>query len=119
MTGTSTLASSRSGFIAGTVYDTVTVSPAPTGKARVRVTSASSTETAVTARESPSTVTVNAAGAGSEPPSRFLSKSSLSSRPVVVALWSSAPGLPAALASLDGPLSPSSFTARTWTVYST
>ena len=68
------LASSWSGLVMGTVYDTVTVSPARTAEARVRRTFVSpSTETTVTAREAPSTVTVNADGAGSEPASRFSS----------------------------------------------
>ena len=69
------LASSWRGFIAGTVYETVTVSPArtfvpPTAVARVRTTFVPPTETPVTAREAPSTVTVNAVGPGSEPASR-------------------------------------------------
>ena len=67
------LASSRSGFIAGTVYDTLTRSPARTAGARVRSTFVSPTETPVTAREAPLTVTVNADGAGSELASRFSS----------------------------------------------
>ena len=54
----------------GTVYETVTMSPARTAGARVRSTFVSPTETPVTAREAPSTVTVNADGAGSELASR-------------------------------------------------
>ena len=67
------LASSWSGSVPGTVYETVTVSPARTAEARVRSTFVSSTETSVTPREAPSTATVNADGAGSEPASRFSS----------------------------------------------